>query len=61
MADIIPFKKPSAAQKNKGKTLCKRGFHQWVADRRTPFDSQQGSLITRHQCQRCGKTRISGD
>ncbi|MDF1817582.1 MAG: hypothetical protein P1U54_02990 [Immundisolibacteraceae bacterium] len=58
MADILPFKKPTAAQKNRGKTLCSRGFHQWKADKETRFDSQQGNLVTRYVCQRCGKTRV---
>ena len=56
MADIIPFKKPKAKDKHKGKTLCKSGFHKWeVVD--TPFDVKKGKMITTYRCSRCGKTK----
>lgn len=58
MADILPFKKPRAADKHKGKTLCRHGFHKWVVDKKTVYDSKQGKLVTRERCQRCGKIRI---
>ena len=46
MADIIQFKKPRAADKARGKTLCRRGFHKWAVSKQQQFDSKQGlSLI----------------
>ena len=58
MGNVVIFKKPKAAKKHKGKTLCKRGFHKWaVVD--TPFDSQQGRLVTRYRCERCGQEKIA--
>lgn len=57
MSNVIRFKKPGAAQKSKGNTLCKRGFHKWeIVD--TPFDSQQGRLVTRYRCRRCQKEKV---
>lgn len=58
MADVIPFKRPRAADKHQGNTLCKRGFHKWVAEPSTPFDVKSGRLITRYRCSRCGITKI---
>ena len=58
VAKILPFKKPKAADKHRGKTLCSRGFHKWTENRKTDFDSQQGSLISQYVCQRCGKTKV---
>ena len=54
MAEIIQFKKPKAAEKAKGKTLCKRGFHKWIIDKDKRFDSRQGRLVTDYRCERCG-------
>jgi hypothetical protein len=54
MADIIQFKKPKAAEKAKGKTLCRRGFHKWVVSKDKRFDTQQGRLVTNYRCERCG-------
>ena len=54
MADIIQFRKPAAADKAKGKTLCKRGFHKWVVDKDKRFDTRQGRLVTDYRCARCG-------
>lgn len=54
---VVAFKKPKAAQKHRGNTLCRRGFHKWeVVD--TPFDSRQGRLVTRSRCVRCGKEKV---
>ena len=60
MGEIIKFGKPSAAQKNKGKTLCKRGFHKWEIQQEKIFDVKQGQLVTAYQCSRCGdkKTKL---
>ena len=54
MADIIQFRKPAPADKAKGKTLCKRGFHKWAIDKDSRFDSRQGRLVTVYRCERCG-------
>lgn len=59
--NVVPFKRPTPKQNNKGKTLCKSGFHKWVAEKSTPFDSKQGKLVTRYRCSRCGKTKIKAD
>lgn len=61
MADILPFKKPKAAKKHRGNTLCGRNFHQWITDKQTRFDTQQGKLITRYVCQRCGKSKVESN
>ncbi len=58
MADILPFQKPAAGARNKGKTLCRRGFHKWKAEPGTPFDVKTGRLVTRFRCARCGATRV---
>lgn len=54
MSNILPFKKPTAAEKHKGKTLCTRGFHKWEIVQAKQFDVQQGKLITLYRCARCG-------
>ena len=54
MADIILFRKPKAAEKAQGKTLCKRGFHKWIVAKDKRFDTQQGRLVTSYSCERCG-------
>ena len=54
MSNILPFKKPKASEKHQGKTLCTRGFHQWEVVHDTPFDVQQGKLVTLFRCARCG-------
>jgi hypothetical protein len=53
MSNVIPFKRPTPAQKHKGNTLCRRGFHKWVVVN-SPFDVKQGRLVTCYRCQRCG-------
>jgi hypothetical protein len=58
MADIIPFRKPSAKEKHRGKTLCRHGHHKWQVDKERQFDVKQGRLVTVYRCSRCGKTRI---
>jgi hypothetical protein len=62
MADILPFKRPSAKKKNtvkksSGHTLCKAGFHKWKVDNSAAFAVREGKLLTRYICERCGKTR----
>ncbi len=57
MATILPFKKPTPQEKNRGKTLCLSNFHKWkiVAERK--FDVKQGRLVTLYRCERCGKEK----
>lgn len=57
MGEVIKFSKPRPAQIRRGNTLCKRGFHKWVADKSTHFDVKQGKLVTRYRCDRCGIIR----
>lgn len=57
MTNVLPFKRPRAADKHQGNTLCKRGFHKWVAEPSTPFEVKSGKLITRYRCSRCGITK----
>ncbi len=57
MSNVIQFKKPRLKDKFKGRSLCKSGFHKWQVVE-TPFDVQQGKLVTRYQCSRCGQTKI---
>lgn len=54
MAEIIPFKKPKAGDKHKGKHLCKSGFHKWEVVQTRPFDTKQGKMVTTYRCKRCG-------
>lgn len=54
MADILPFQKKKTAEKHKGNTLCKRGFHKWVIETEQQFDVKQGKLVTVYKCKRCG-------
>lgn len=58
MTNVVPFRKPKASEKHKGKTLCKRGFHKWKALPGTPFDVKTGKLVTRFRCERCGAERV---
>ena len=55
MAKILAFKKKTVAEKHKGKTLCRSGFHKWTIVKENTFDSKQGKLVTTYQCERCGK------
>jgi len=58
MADILPFRKPTALEKHKGKSLCRHGHHKWQVDKAQQFDVKQGKLVTRYHCARCGKEKI---
>ncbi len=61
MADIISLdKKRKAAQaKNaKGSTLCGNGHHKWRIVDKQVFDSKKGKLLTRYECERCGKIKV---
>lgn len=60
MADILPFKRPTAAAKHKGKSLCRDGFHRWQIDGTKQFDVKQGRLVTVYRCERCNATKTEG-
>jgi len=57
MAKILPFKKSSVSEKFKGRSLCREGFHKWVADKQTRFDVKEGKLISRYVCSRCSAVK----
>jgi hypothetical protein len=57
MADILPFRRPKAAEKHQGKTLCRSGFHKLQVDQAQVFDVKQGRLVTVHRCARCGAVK----
>ncbi|MEW5008307.1 MAG: hypothetical protein AB1Y36_03385 [Cycloclasticus sp.] len=54
MADILPFKRKSLADKHRGNTLCRNGHHRWRVDKNKVFDVKQGRLVSVYQCTRCG-------
>ncbi len=55
MGDVVPFKISRPAERHRGKTLCKRGFHRWEIINDGQFDVRQGKLVTASKCKRCGK------
>jgi hypothetical protein len=57
MAEILTFKRKSAGERHKGKTLCRNGHHKWEIESQSVFDVKQGRLVTRFRCVRCGQTR----
>ena len=57
MGDVLPFKRPKASEKHRGKSLCKNGFHKWLIKQEKGFDVREGKLITVYICERCGKTK----
>ena len=54
MGEVIRFRKPKAAEKARGKTLCREGFHRWTVSKDKQFDVRQGRLVTVYRCSRCG-------
>ncbi len=58
MAEIVPFRKPSPAERHKGKSLCRHGHHKWVVDKARQFDVKQGRLVTVYRCERCGELKV---
>jgi hypothetical protein len=54
MGDILQFKRPTLAEKHRGKSLCREGFHKWEVVTKSRFDVKQGKLVTIYQCSRCG-------
>lgn len=59
MGDVIEFKRPSAKEKHKGKTLCREGFHKWKIQTDKKFDVKQGRLVTVSMCSRCGQRKVT--
>lgn len=57
MGEIVRFKKPSAQERHRGKSLCKSGFHKWEVAKERPFDVKTGNLVTLYRCRRCGATK----
>lgn len=57
MGEVIKFKRPSVAERHKGNTLCRSGFHKWQILKEQQFDVKQGQLVTVYQCTRCAKTK----
>jgi hypothetical protein len=57
MADILPFEKVNSSEVKK-LGLCGHGHHQWKVRKNTQFDTKRGKLVSRFQCERCGKTRV---
>jgi hypothetical protein len=55
MGDVVQFKRPKVAERHKGNTLCRSGFHKWVVVNDKKFDVKLGKLITVFQCTRCAK------
>lgn len=58
MGDVLQFKRPTAAEKHKGKTLCRSGFHKWLVVKEKQFDVKQGKLVTVYKCKRCGVQKV---
>ena len=56
-AKILAFKRPSARDRNRGKTLCLNNFHKWQVVSERKFDVKQGRLVTLYRCQRCGREK----
>jgi hypothetical protein len=60
MGEVIQFRKPTPAEKHKGKVLCKHGRHKWAVEKDSHFDVKQGRLVTLYRCTRCGATKTEG-
>jgi len=61
MGEILPFRKPKASERHRGKTLCRNGHHKWVVDKTQVFDVKLGRLVTRYRCARCGQIKTRAD
>ncbi|MCU7938784.1 MAG: hypothetical protein KZQ64_12175 [gamma proteobacterium symbiont of Bathyaustriella thionipta] len=62
MATIInlkQFKKQQLKKKNKARTLCNSGFHQWEIIDKNQFDVKKGQLITTYRCKQCNKIKTT--
>ncbi|MHB8428106.1 MAG: hypothetical protein ACYDGU_10150 [Acidiferrobacterales bacterium] len=58
MAKILTFKKVTARDRNRGKTLCANNFHRWQVVTEKRFDVKRGRLVTALRCERCGKEKL---
>ena len=38
MGDVVQFKRQKVAERHKGNTLCRSGFHQWEVLKEKQFD-----------------------
>ncbi len=59
VTNLKQFKKQQLKKKNKAKTFCKSGFHQWKIINPNQFDVKKGKLVTSFQCTICGKTKVT--
>ena len=57
MGEVVHFKRPSLAERHRGKTLCGSGFHKWEIVQEKSFDVKQGKLVTLYRCARCQATK----
>ena len=57
MGEVVPFKRPSLAERHRGKTLCDSGFHKWEIVQQNAFDVKRGKLVTQLRCVRCQATK----
>jgi hypothetical protein len=57
MGKVVQFKRPTVAERHKGDTLCRSGFHKWKVVNDQKFDVKLGKLITVFQCARCAKIK----
>ena len=46
--NVLPFKRPPAAVRHKGNTLCRNGHHKWQVWQRKQFDVKAGKLVGIH-------------
>jgi hypothetical protein len=58
MGEVIPFKRPKASEKHRGKTLCRSNLHRWTLWKEKQFDVHEGRLVTVYRCSRCGATKV---
>ncbi|WP_086931010.1 hypothetical protein [Agarilytica rhodophyticola] len=58
MGEVVQFKRKSLADKHKGKSLCRSGFHKWKIKQEKQFDVKTGKLVTLYICARCGKEKV---
>ena len=57
--NLKQFKKQQLRKKNKAKTLCNNGFHQWEIIDENQFDVKKGQLVTTLQCRHCKKIKTN--
>lgn len=57
MGEVLAFKKPKPAEKQRGHGMCRHGFHKWRIESAQRFDVKQGRLVTVYRCERCGAVK----